>query len=155
MSNIDIRFNGLDRQCLSRILPCYRFFYVPSLLNRQLKSPDRCRFRLMPSRILPIGSRTHTIQFWLAWLVVACILPAAFVARFVIVDSYEREEVRTRANLVSTARALMQAVDAEIKGTQSALQVLATSPYLASGDLPGFYLQARETLRNRAGNNIV
>src|SRR5260370_21853172 len=49
----------------------------------------------------------------------------------------------------------MQAIDAELFGLQSALQVLASSQRLASGDLFGFYRKASEALPNMGGNYIV
>lgn len=95
------------------------------------------------------------MQFWLGWLVVGCILPAALVAGILIVESYQRERASAERDMVATARALMQAVDADLRGVQSALQVLAASTHLASGDLHAFYDEAQTLLPSQIGSNIV
>ena len=107
------------------------------------------------SRLLFGRRRSRTIQSALIWLVVACILPACAVATLFIVRSYERERANIERDTIGTARALMQAVDGELKGAQSALEVLATSSSLASGDLAGFYDQAQKALHGLAGKNIM
>lgn len=99
--------------------------------------------------------RSRTIQSTLRWLVLACVVPAWMATISLIVYSYERERANVEEDTVGTARALMQAVDAELTGIRSALQVLATSPHLSSGDLAKFYGQAQASLRGVAGNNIV
>jgi len=96
----------------------------------------------------------RTIHFWLTCLVVACILPAATVAGFLLFISYQQERASLERDMIGTARALMQTVDAELQGAQSALQALATSPNLANGDLTGFYRQATEALPNLPSNSI-
>src|SRR5258707_12070134 len=105
--------------------------------------------------ILPIGGRRRPVDFWLRWLFIACVCPAALVAALLILRSYERERATLERSTVATARALMQAVDRELARPQSALRVLAASPYLASGDLARFYDQATAFLPSQAINNIV
>jgi len=100
-------------------------------------------------------SPRRTIRFWLNYLVVACILPGAIVATFIIVRSYTQERASLERDTIGTARALMQAVDAELIGVRYALQVLAHSTYLVSGDLAKFYEVAQEVVRTTNGNNIV
>jgi two-component system, sensor histidine kinase and response regulator len=97
----------------------------------------------------------RTIRFWLICLVVGCVLPATVGAAFLFTISYQQQRTILERNAIMTARALMQAVDAELFGIQSALQILAASKYLASGDLPDFYRQASDTLPNMGGNYIV
>jgi hypothetical protein len=97
----------------------------------------------------------RSIRFWLNYLVVACLLPAGAVATFLIVRSYTQERASLERDIVATARALMQAVDAELAGIQSATQVLALSAHLASGDLAKFHSQAREAVSVTQTNNIV
>jgi two-component system sensor histidine kinase/response regulator len=97
----------------------------------------------------------RTIRFWLICLVIACILPVTFAAGFLIVNSYRQNTAEVGRSTTATTRALIQAVDAELHGVQSALQALATSPHLTSGDLAGFHRQARETLNVRVGVNVV
>jgi PAS domain S-box-containing protein len=102
-----------------------------------------------------IRSPRRTIRFWLNALVIACILPAALGATYLIARSYARERASLERDTVATARALMQAVDADLAGIQAVLQILATSSHLASGQLDKFYDQAREALRDSDGGNIV
>ena len=71
----------------------------------------------------------RTIRFWLNYLVLACILPAIAVATFLITRSYGQERKSLERNSIATARALRQAVDAELLGIESALKILA--PVLA------------------------
>ena len=97
----------------------------------------------------------RSIQCALIGLVIACIVPAWAAAMLLILGTYKGERANIERDTVATARALMQAVDGELKGAQSGLAVLATSPYLAAGDLKSFYSQAQDALRNLAGNNIV
>jgi PAS domain S-box-containing protein len=105
--------------------------------------------------VLPIVSGCRTIRFWLRWLVVACVFPAALVAAFLLVRSYQHERAVLEATTVATARALGQAVERELGSALAAMQVLATSPPLVSGDIAAFHARAREVLRIQAGNGIV
>lgn len=97
----------------------------------------------------------RTIRFWLICLVIACILPVSLAAGFLIINSYRQNSADVGRSTIATSRALIQAVDAELYGVQSALQALATSPHLASGDLAGFHRQAREALKVLTGSNVV
>jgi hypothetical protein len=100
-------------------------------------------------------SARRTIRFWLNSLAVACILPTVLVAAYLIARSYAQERASLERDTVATTRALMQAVDAELAGIVSALQVLAASPYLETGELAKFYDLARVALRTIDGDNIV
>ena len=80
----------------------------------------------------------RTIRFWLNCLVIACIVPALIVTTFIIYQSFNQERAGLERDTVGTARALSQAVDAELAGVRSALLVLSKSANLASGDLAGF-----------------
>jgi signal transduction histidine kinase len=97
----------------------------------------------------------RTIRFWLNCLVIACILPAVIVTTFIILRSFTQERAGIERDLAGTARALDQAVDAELKGTRSALLVLAMSPHLASGDLAKFYGDARKLVEALNVDNVV
>jgi len=99
--------------------------------------------------------RQRTIRFWLTGLVVGCVLPAALGSAFLFTVSYQQQRSILELNTIATARALMQAIDAELFGAQSALQVLAASQRLAQGSLAGFYLQASQALPNMGGNYIA
>lgn len=100
-------------------------------------------------------TRPRTLQFWLRWLVIACIVPAALMAGFLILESYRRERASAERDMVATARALMQTVDADINGVHSVLQVLAASTQLRSGNLQAFYSEAQTLLPSQVGSNIV
>ena len=79
--------------------------------------------RIKPSR--------PTVRFWLNYLVLACLLPAAAVATFLIMRSYTHERASLERDIVATARALVQAVDAELAGIQSAQTATLGSPTAA------------------------
>lgn len=100
-------------------------------------------------------SHRRTIRFWLNCLVLACILPAAIVATFIIMRSYNQERASDERDTIGTARALMQAVDAELTGVSTTLRVLALSPHLASGDLAKFYVEAQDVVGLTNGNSIA
>jgi signal transduction histidine kinase len=97
----------------------------------------------------------RTIRFWLNCLVIACIVPALIVTTFIIYQSFIQERAGLERDTVGTARALSQAVDAELAGVRSALVVLSKSANLASGDLAGFYAQAQQVVRALNIDNIV
>lgn len=97
----------------------------------------------------------RTIRFWLNCLVFACIFPAVVVTTYIIIRSFNQGRASLERDTVATARALNQAVDAELKGARAALLVLAESPYLASGEFAKFYGQAKELLPALNIDNIV
>ena len=99
--------------------------------------------------------RPRNILFWLRSLVAVVVLPAWLVTAGIIGISYERERATVQRDAIGTARALMQAVDSDIASATSALQVLATSPYLMADDLAAFHRQARQVLESHDGNGIV
>jgi len=107
------------------------------------------------SSLLPFGRHRRTMQFWLNWLVVGCIVPAALVAGILIVQSYQRERHSLERDMIATARALMQAVDADINGFHQILQALAASRTLTTGDLRGFYDEAQILLKSQVASNFV
>jgi signal transduction histidine kinase len=85
----------------------------------------------------------------------ASLLPAGVAAFLLIGYSYERQQESARQNTLATTRALTQAVDRQLAIGRTALQALATSPYLTNGDLAAFDVQARQALPELPGNNIV
>ena len=99
--------------------------------------------------------RRRTVRFWLGCLVFACILPAILIAVVSALLSYQRERASLERGTVATARALVQAVDLQLIGVQSALRTLAASQDLAAGDLQAFYDQARKVLPFVAASNVV
>lgn len=99
--------------------------------------------------------RTPTIRSRLALLVTACILPASLMTAALIHYNYRRENAQLVREVIATARALTSAVDRELAATEAALNVLATSPHLASDDLAAFHRQAMHVLQTRSANNVV
>ena len=97
----------------------------------------------------------RTIRFWLNCLVIACVVPAVIIATFIIYRSFNQERVGLMRGTVGTARALSQAVDAELKGALSAMLVLSRSPHLVSGDLGSFYDEALHMVQVLNIDNIV
>jgi signal transduction histidine kinase len=106
-------------------------------------------------RILPIGGRRRTIQFWLTWLVVACVVPAALAAAFLVVRSYARERTSLETSTIATTRTLARVVDQDLASTKAAMEVLAMSARLTDGNIESFRVIAREVLRANPGNGIV
>ena len=98
---------------------------------------------------------THSIQFWLCWLVLACVLPAWAITTWMIVSSSLRERGVHEQATIDTARGLVQAVDHELAGSIIGLRALASSPFLASQDFENFHRQAVEALANLGGSNFV
>lgn len=88
-------------------------------------------------------------------LVLGCILPIAAVAFFLIVNFYTHERENLTRHAASSADAMIAAVDREFASTQSALQMLNSSPRLADGDFKTFYTRALEELPMLPIENIV
>ncbi|MEO7579340.1 MAG: MHYT domain-containing protein, partial [Massilia sp.] len=85
---------------------------------------------------------TPTIGATLALLVVACVLPAVLLVAGAIYFQYERERDQMLRDAVATARVLSIAVERDLASVESALQALATSPYVAADDLAALHRQA-------------
>lgn len=91
----------------------------------------------------------------LALLVVACILPVAAVASFLIVNFYHQERAQLIDHTVSRARAVIAATDHDIESTQLALQALSSSAMLLKGDLAGFHQRASGLVGKLRADSIV
>src|SRR5579872_5126240 len=102
-----------------------------------------------------LSTRLPTVQARISALVVACVLPAALAASWLIYHDYQMQRASLESGTVDTARALSQAVDRELIGAEAALRVLATSPLLKNGDLPNFYRQTQEVLSGTADVSVV
>ena len=96
-----------------------------------------------------------SIRIALGLLVVACVLPIAIVAAFLIVNYYEREQIRLASNAIIQARTIVSTVDRDIISTQAALLALGTSHQLAIGNLEDFHARAIEALKNINADSIV
>lgn len=100
-------------------------------------------------------ARVPTIRSSLAWLVIACLLPASLMALTLIAHDYQRERAQLVRDSMATVRALTDALDRDLAGTQAALSVLAGSEHLRSGDLRAFHEQANQVLRHQNAANIA
>jgi len=103
------------------------------------------------SRVALIATRARLV-FVIALSIVPAVLGGVLLIGY---DYFDRERARLERDALVTARALVAAVDAELTGARSALQVLATSPHLASGDLRAFHAQARLAIEGLSLANIV
>ncbi|HEV8689211.1 MAG TPA: sensor domain-containing diguanylate cyclase [Ideonella sp.] len=104
---------------------------------------------------LPESLAGRSLRSHLVWLVLACVLPAALAAGVVIVAIYQEGRAALVERAQTRSRLLVRAVDAELNIAIAALQALATSPALLTGDLAAFDEQARRALPHQAGSNIV
>lgn len=106
-------------------------------------------------RISDLLHRAPTIRQWLGMLLAACMVPATIAVTVLFIHSYQRERSGIELATLDVARALMEVIDRELASAQGAMQALATSPNLASGDLEAFYGQASATLQQLPGNVLV
>ena len=96
-----------------------------------------------------------TIRSRLILLVMACLIPLSLMMAGLIAYEYRNNRARLIRDSISTARAMMAAVDRDLAGTQGGLLALAASPYLVSNDFLAFYKQAKDVLKTQNANNIV
>jgi diguanylate cyclase (GGDEF)-like protein len=101
------------------------------------------------------ANRVPTIRSRLVLLVIACVVPASFMAALLIRQGYQRERERLERDSIATARAMVQAVDGELTGVRIAAEVLSFSPDLARGSLIAFYKEAQALLGRQIGHNVV
>ena len=98
---------------------------------------------------------TAGVRSRLALLVAACVMPAVLMALVLVSHLYGRERERFVVDSMATARAMVQAIDRELASVRMAAEVLSTSPYLQSGDMAGFYSQAKSVVLRQIGSNVV
>ncbi len=84
------------------------------------------------------------LRAYLLALVVGVVLPLFALTVVQAVDSAARQRAAVEAGLVDTSRALATSVEHELLRSIAALNALAASPRLASGDIAGFAEEARE-----------
>lgn len=114
----------------------------------------------MPEKVKSPGppaiSWPASVRFILICLVLACLLPGVIGSSAILYVSYRIERAQLERDTTQTARALTQAVDAELLKAQTAAQALATSEHLVSKDFFAFYAQATKLLQQtEIGNNVV
>jgi signal transduction histidine kinase len=105
----------------------------------------------------PAGNkRPATVRSILLWLVLVCLFPGVIGSSAILYISYRSERAQLERDTIQTARALMQAVDAELTRAEAAALALSTSGYLVSRDFGAFYAQAKDLLqRTELGSNFV
>lgn len=89
------------------------------------------------------------IRAYLALMVAAILIPVILFSTISLNMLLKSERDAALKGVRETARISLVSIDRELTNTQSAVRMLANSPYLASGDLAGFYQQAR--FADRAG----
>lgn len=114
-------------------------------MSKKAKSP--------PFAAIPWSASVRSV---LILLVLACLLPGVIGVSAVLYVSYQSERAQLEGDTIQTARALAQAVDAELMKALAAAQAMATSGYLVSEDFATFYENATSLLQQtEIGNNFV
>lgn len=117
------------------------------------------RLATSPSRRFPL--RTHLLL-----LVIGTLLPALLLTAFLVREMVDAIRTNTERRLIEASRATAAIVDAELSGTIRTLEALAQSGHLTTGDMQGFYGDARQlqatqatwvavVVRDRAGTQLV
>ena len=88
---------------------------------------------------------------YLAAMAAAALLPLLLVAGFVLNNLLDAQRAAAIRGVLESARAISLAVDQELATAETVLQVLATSAYLAQGDLTQFRQQA---IAARSGDGV-
>jgi signal transduction histidine kinase len=83
------------------------------------------------------------IRAYLALMVAAILIPVILFSTISLNMLLTSERDAALKGVRETARISQVSVDRELTNSQSAVRMLANSPYLASGDLAGFYQQAQ------------
>ncbi len=95
---------------------------------------------------LPAPSGNHrrvSIQFWLASLVLACVVPIWIAAGFLVYHNYQSKRALTEQRTLESAQALTLDVERELANMQASLGDLSTSTAVVTGDLSDFYHEAQ------------
>jgi signal transduction histidine kinase/CheY-like chemotaxis protein len=93
-----------------------------------------------------MGLRRHLVI-----LAAFTILPLLVFTTWTVLEMHREERARVERSLVATTRALSQAVDGELASAVAALEALATSRDLDTGNLRGFHAQASALRARRSG----
>jgi PAS domain S-box-containing protein len=100
---------------------------------------------------LPRFVRRPTIRGWLVFLVMAAIAPLIAFITVVLAMDARRQEKAVEDRSIVTARVLALAVERDLRTIEAALQVLARSPLLDTGEWEAFYDLAAEVGRMHGG----
>lgn len=102
------------------------------------------------------GRRVSSLRAILVWLVLGALLPGALGSAAVLYLGYRIEREQLERNAIQTARALIQAVDAEFVAARASAQTLAKSSLYASNDLGAFHARAKGVIAaTGVGSNFV
>ena len=82
------------------------------------------------------------IRAYLALMVAAILIPVILFSTISLNMLLSSEREAALKGVRETARISLVSIDRELTNTESAVRMLATSPYLLDGDLAGFYQQA-------------
>src|SRR5919201_4434107 len=95
--------------------------------------------------------RAHLIT-----LVLAAVTPVLLFCVVMVVLFWRQERVAIERGMRETVRAVVMSVEREIQASTAAMEALAASPALESGNLAEFYDQARRVTASHATwRNIV
>lgn len=103
--------------------------------------------------VVPMRSIVRRGVDWLAkvrpgkgWLLAGALIPGILAGSMLFYSIYRTERVQLEQGALQTARALSLAVDRDLAGIRSKLQILATAPALQTGDFRNFYAQSLAVL---------
>jgi len=87
-----------------------------------------------------------SVRLLLLGLVLACLIPGVLGVGALMVRMFQDDRAQTEREAIQTARALTQAVDAELARARTVVLALATSSFFERGDLAGFHRRAATLL---------
>ncbi len=126
---------------------------MPPLRNRIAHSPDAAGDEPAAAGA---ASPLRSVRTFLLWLVLACLLPGLAGAAILLLYQYRENRSQLEKSTMLTARALVQAVDAQLLQAQTLALYLSTNDALARGDLAAFHRRAREAVAlTSLGSNVV
>jgi PAS domain S-box-containing protein len=105
---------------------------------------------------LAVSRRRWSLRAYLVALTLVASVPLLVFATVLVVRAWHGERAALERGVLDTARALSLAVDRELDGSITSLQVLATSPHLTTATLDSFYAECAELLKlYPAWNNVL
>lgn len=93
---------------------------------------------MLPARSKPLAS----VRTILAWMILACVLPSLAAVAFLMVRDYHSGRAQLATNTIQIARAMVQAVDAQIDQGKLLALTLTTSDALVRRDFAAFHQRA-------------
>ncbi len=90
-------------------------------------------------------ARPWPLSCYLLAMMLALIIPAVFIAGFLLAESSDQQQERIRRDALSRAEALALSLDGVTVGLVSALKALSTSPALTADTISQFQKQAAAT----------